>query len=203
MYVITGDSGVFVVDPSVSPAKAESFCGLPGLAKGECPVKALLLTHGHHDHIKYVGEWIKAYPSAQVFFSSNDSELLSNGFMNCSYMEGTKIAYEFDYKNIAGMHGASVYKDDEIDVRVLETPGHTMGSVCYLFGINGEELLFTGDTVFQGSVGRTDMPGGSSKELVNSVRQISKMDPSLKIYPGHGPDSTVGDEIKYNPFFEM
>ena len=66
-----------------------------------------------------------------------------------------------------------------------------MGSVCYLFSINGEEMLFTGDTVFQGSVGRTDMPGGSSKELVNSVRQISKMDPSLKIYPGHGPDSTV------------
>ena len=201
MYVITGDSGVFVVDPSVSPVKAESFCDLPGLSEGGCPVKALLLTHGHHDHIKYVNEWIKAYPSALVFFSSNDRELLSNSFMNCSYMEGTKITYEFDYKNIAGMHGASVYKDDEIDIRVLETPGHTMGSVCYLFSINGEELLFTGDTVFQGSVGRTDMPGGSSKELVNSVRQISKMDPALKIYPGHGPDSTVGDEVKYNPFF--
>lgn len=203
MYLITGDSGVFVVDPSVSPVKAESFCDIPGLSEGGCPVKTLLLTHGHHDHIKYVNEWIKAYPSAQVFFSGNDKELLRNGFMNCSYMEGTNITYEFDYTNIAGMHGASVYKDDEIDVRVLETPGHTMGSVCYLFGINGEELLFTGDTVFQGSVGRTDMPGGSSKELVNSVRQISKMDPALKIYPGHGPDSTVGDEIKYNPFFEM
>ena len=203
MYVITGDSGVFVVDPSVLPEKAEAYCELPGLSKGECPVKAILLTHGHHDHIKFVGEWIRAYPSAQVFFSSNDKDLINNGYMNCSYMEGTQITYDFKYTNISGMYGTSIYKDDVADIRILETPGHTMGSVCYLFCLNGEEMLFTGDTVFQGSVGRTDMPGGSSKELVNSVRRISRMDPALKIYPGHGPDSTIGDELKFNPFFEM
>ena len=201
MYLITGDSGVFVVDPSVSPEKAEAYCGLSGLSKGESPVKAILLTHGHHDHIKFVSEWINTFPSAQVFFSSNDKDLINNGYMNCSYMEGTQITYDFDYTDIAGMNGTSVFKDDNADIRVLETPGHTMGSVCYLFDLNGEEMLFTGDTVFQGSVGRTDMPGGSSKELINSVRHISRMDPALKIYPGHGPDSTVGYEVKYNPFF--
>ncbi len=203
MYLITGDSGVFVVDPSVSPERAEEFCGMPGLSKGECHVKALLLTHGHHDHIKYVSEWLDAYPTANVFFSSNDKELLGNGYMNCSYMEGSQVLYNFRYTNISGMYGQNLIKNDEIEIRVYETPGHTRGSVCFLVDLGGDKMLFTGDTVFSGSVGRTDMPGGSSKELIDSVRRISKLDPELKIYPGHGPASTVGDEIRFNPFFAM
>ena len=203
MYLITGDSGIFVVDPSVSPERAEEYCGMPGLSKGECPVKALLLTHGHHDHIKFVSEWADAYPDAKVFFSSKDEELLKNGFMNCSYMEGSQIIYDFKFTDVAGMYDATVIKDENIDISVFETPGHTEGSVCYLVVLNGEEMMFTGDTVFQGSVGRTDMPGGSSKKIIDSVRKIKKMDPDLRIYPGHGPDSTIGDEIKYNPFFAV
>ena len=203
MYLITGNSGVFVVDPSVSPERAEDYCKMPGLSKGECHVRALLLTHGHHDHIKYVEEWQDAYPTAKVFFSGNDKELLGNGYMNCSYMEGSQIVYDFRYTNISGMYGQNLLKDDEFEIRVFETPGHTMGSVCFLVDLAGEKMLFTGDTVFNGSVGRTDMPGGSSKELIDSIRRISKLDPGLRIYPGHGPDSTVGDEIRFNPFFAM
>lgn len=203
MYLIAADNGVFVVDPSVSPERTESYCNMPGLSKGECNVKALLLTHGHHDHIKYVNAWQEAYPSAKIFFSSNDKDLLSNGYMNCSYMEGSEIIYDFKYTNIAGMYGQNLIKEDDIEIKVFETPGHTMGSVCFLAVLNGEEMLFTGDTVFQGSVGRTDMPGGSSKDLIASVRRLGKLAPDLVIYPGHGPDSTIGDEIKYNPFFAM
>lgn len=203
MYLLTGPSGVYVVDPSVSPEQTEEYCSLPGLSKGECHVKALLLTHGHHDHIKYVSEWQDAYPTAKVFFSSNDRDLLCNGYMNCSYMEGFQVVYNFKYTNIAGMYGQNLIKDDETEIKVFETPGHTSGSVCFLVKLCGEELLFTGDTVFCGSVGRTDMPGGSSREMADSVRRISKFDPGLKIYPGHGPSSTVGDEIDSNPFFAV
>ena len=78
-----------------------------------------------------------------------------------------------------------------------------MGSVCFMVNLAGEDMLFTGDTVFRGSVGRTDMPGGSAKMLVESVRRIAKLDPELKIYPGHGPASTIGFELRYNPFFSM
>ncbi len=203
MYLITGDTGIFVVDPSVSPERAEEYCDLPGLSKGECHVRALLLTHGHHDHIKYVNEWQDAYPTAKIFFSSNDRDLLGNGYMNCSYMEGYEVIYDFKYSNLAGMYGQNLVKEEDISIKVYETPGHTMGSVCFLVTIDGEDMLFTGDTVFRGSVGRTDMPGGSGKDIMKSVKRISKLDPGLKIYPGHGPDSTLGDEIRFNPFFSM
>lgn len=201
MYLITGSSGVYIIDPSVSPASAEDFTGISGLAKGDAGVKAIFLTHGHHDHIKHINDWIKAYPSSQVFFSSNDSELLTNSFMNCSYMEGSEVVYSFKFTDLAGTYGQTAYKDDDVEIKAYETPGHTMGSLCFLADLDGEEVMFTGDTVFRGSVGRTDMPGGSSKMLMESVRRISKFDPDLKIYPGHGPESTIGDEIKFNPFF--
>ena len=203
MYILTGPSGVFVIDTSVSPEAAESFSKMPGLAAGDCPVKALLLTHGHHDHIKYINEWISAYPNANVFFSSNDKDLIKSGFMNCSYMEGREISYDFKFSNLAGIYGQNIFKDDDLEIKPYETPGHTMGSVCFMVNLSGEEMLFTGDTVFRGSVGRTDMPGGSSKMLVESVRRIAKLDPELKIYPGHGPASSIGFEVRFNPYFSL
>ena len=119
MYLITGDAGIFVVDPSVSPQRTEEFSGISGLANGGAEVRAVLLTHGHHDHIKYVSEWQEAYPGAEFFFSSNDSELIGNGYMNCSYMEGQQIKYDFRYTDIAGMNGDSVFSDKVITVKVL------------------------------------------------------------------------------------
>ncbi len=202
MYIVTGPAGAFIVDPSVSPKKAEEFSSIQGLSEGESDVKGLLLTHGHHDHIKYIDEWMAAYPDANVFFSSNDKDLLGNGFMNCSYMEGSETIYSFKFTNVAGMYGMNIIKEDGFEIKVFETPGHTMGSVCYLVSTGDEDMLFTGDTVFAGSVGRTDMPGGNSKELMNSVKRISKFPPELKIYPGHGPASSIGNEIRFNPFFE-
>ena len=203
MYIITGSAGAFIVDPSVDPKKAEDVSGIKGLSTGEGNIKGFLLTHGHHDHIKYIDAWQKAYPDANVFFSSNDKELLGNGFMNCSYMEGSETVYTFKFTNVAGMYGMNIFKDGDFEIKVFETPGHTMGSVCFLVSAGEESMLFTGDTVFAGSVGRTDMPGGNSKELMNSVKRISKFPPELKVYPGHGPASTIGDEIMFNPFFEI
>lgn len=207
MYIITGKSGIFVIDPSVSLKATEDFCStipeLSGISEGKVKVKAFLLTHGHHDHIKHIEDWIKVYPDADVYFSSKDQELLESAYWNCSYMEGTESVYNFTYTDIADKDGQEIYKDSEISVKVFETPGHTMGSVCFLVTIGGKEKLFTGDTVFRGSVGRTDMHGGTSKLILKSVLRIKKFEPSLEIYPGHGPDSTIEDELRINPFFDM
>ena len=207
MYIITGKSGIFVIDPSVSLEATEDFCStipdLSGISQGKVNVKAFLLTHGHHDHIKHVEDWIKVYPDAAVYFSSKDQELLESAYWNCSYMEGIESVYNFTYTDIADKDGQVIYKDSEISVKVFETPGHTMGSVCFLVSIGGKEKLFTGDTVFRGSVGRTDMHGGTSKLILKSVLRIKTFEPSLEIYPGHGPDSTIEDEMRINPFFDM
>ena len=83
--------------------------------------------------------------------------------------------------------------------RVLHTPGHTPGGLCFYFP--EDKLLFTGDTLFQGSVGRADLPGGNSTTLVNSIRtKILTLPDDVRVFPGHGPDSTVGDERRFNPY---
>jgi hydroxyacylglutathione hydrolase len=82
---------------------------------------------------------------------------------------------------------------------VLHTPGHTRGSVCYILG----DIVFTGDTIFQGSIGRTDLPGGSERQMRSSLTdRIAKLDDLMVILPGHGPGTTVGEEKKHNPFLQ-
>lgn len=207
MYLITGPSGVYIIDPSVSPKKTEDFCAtipdLKGLSEGKVDVRALFITHGHHDHIKYVSDWHHIYPNVTIYMSSKDQELLDSAYWNCSYMEGRDVVYRFSYSDIAGKDDQVIYKDPSCEVKVYETPGHSMGSVCYLVKMGVKEKLFTGDTVFNGSIGRTDMHGGTSKLILKSVLRIKGFDPELAIYPGHGPDSTIAEEIRVNPYFDL
>ena len=207
MYLITGPSGVYIIDPSVSPKRTEDFCAdipdLKGLSEGRVDVRALFITHGHHDHIKHVSDWHHIYPNVTVYMSGKDQELLDSPFWNCSYMDGREVVYKFSYSDIAGKDGDVIYKDPSAEFKVFETPGHSMGSVCYLVKMGVKEKMFTGDTVFNGSIGRTDMHGGTSKLILKSVLRLKSFDPELAIYPGHGPDSTIGEEIRVNPYFDL
>ena len=188
MYLACFDDGAFVIDPSVSPDKVPSDI---------TNVLAILITHGHYDPIKYVEAWHEKYPDAPIYMNPADQMLIGDPGDNCSYMDGLAKVFDFPYEKAEGKINVSGK-----DIDVLCTPGHTMGSVCYMFKDEGKSYLFTGDTVFAGSIGRTDMTGGNFALMTGSIEKVSKLDPETLIFPGHGPASTVGDEVKYNPFFE-
>lgn len=192
MYVISIGDDTFIVDPSVSVIHASGL--VQGFDMGS--VRAVFATHCHYDHVCCAGEWHSELPEVPFYMPSADYALLTDPVGNCSALIGNEVVFENIYKPAEG-----TITIGQTEITVIATPGHTKGSVCYLFRADGESVLFTGDTVFAGSVGRTDFLGGSYHELSESVKIIKQLDKDLPIYPGHGPASTIAEEIKSNPYF--
>jgi len=157
--------------------------------------KAVLLTHGHGDHIAAV-EPIRSEFGIPLYAGKAEREMLQDPHKNLSALFGTPLVIQAPEFLLA---------DEEVIVigslrfLVLATPGHTPGGVCYLDESDG--TLFCGDTLFQGSIGRTDLPGGDTETLLISIRtKILALPDAVVCYPGHGPRTTVGAERKNNPF---
>lgn len=145
-------------------------------------VEAILLTHGHFDHVGAVKE-IAAETGCRVYIHPADLSMppmMTAGpiYYTHSYDEGSQLS-------LAGL-----------SIGVLHTPGHTPGSVCLVVG----DALFSGDTLFAGSCGRTDLPGGNWATIHASLRRLASIEANLAVYPGHGGSSTLADEKKYNPY---
>lgn len=154
-------------------------------------VKAILLTHGHVDHVSGVMNFKKVY-DAPVYLHEYDERLIKEK----AYIFGTLGPNEtVDYN----VKDGDVIKAGALQFKVLETPGHTPGGVCYL----SKENVFTGDTLFFRSVGRSDLPGGSHQALINSIKEkLMVLSDDTKVWCGHGPSSTIGAERKTNPFLK-
>lgn len=153
---------------------------------------AIVNTHGHVDHIM-ANQALKTVYKIPIYIHENDNEFLTDPALNYSqYVGGGLTLPPADIKLKEG----DIIDVGGLTVQVYHTPGHTPGGICLLC----EDLLFTGDTLFCGSIGRTDLPGGDDETLTNSLKLFSKLPKELKVYPGHGPESTIAQELKHNPY---
>ncbi len=189
-YVIRSDTpDALVIDPGADADRISSF-----LKSNRLNVKGYLLTHGHVDHISAVDDLLKIYPAFVAIHPedgrwafSKKNELLP--FYNAPKNRPPEIRQIQDGQE---------WDDAGLKYRVIATPGHSPGGVCFYFP--EAKVLFSGDTLFQGSVGRTDLQAGNSKVLSQSLEKLSQLPADVRVFPGHGPDTTIGIEKETNPF---
>lgn len=177
-----------VVDPGAEAGLVLSRVKSLGLT-----VKYIINTHGHIDHIG-ANARVKEGTGAEVLIHPDDASMLTQPSGNLSIMMGQAVISPAADRLLNDGDKISV---GEIEIRVIHTPGHTLGGICLDLG----DRVITGDTLFAGSIGRTDFPGGSYDTLINSIKKkLLILDQATAIWPGHGPESTIGDEKSYNPF---
>ena len=180
----------FIVDPATCPPEFVSYIKNAGLT-----VKAVLLTHGHFDHIMGLDALLKEF-SVPVYAHEAEREVLESEQLNSS---ASMLGQPYSFSGADYVTNRQELRIAGFEIRVICTPGHTIGGCCYY--IEKEKTLFSGDTLFHGSVGRTDLPTGSMGQLVSSVRdRLFVLPDDTQVYPGHMEETTIGYEKKYNPF---
>ncbi|MBO5210954.1 MAG: MBL fold metallo-hydrolase [Clostridia bacterium] len=186
-YLVSTDKAAVVIDPGYRCVEALEF-----LKNANDKERLILLTHAHFDHIGFADE-LAEITDSKIAIGEKDAPALLDNNLNLSALFGAPLS----------TFSADILLDDNDEItvgdltfKVIHTPGHTVGGVCYLCG----DTLFSGDTLFAGSIGRTDFPGGSFETLKNSIKRIYTLPDDTVLLSGHGGKTTVINEKRYNPF---
>ena len=178
-----------IVDPAACPDYVVGH-----IRRGGYTPKAILLTHGHFDHVMGIDKFVKEF-HVPVYLHEEEKGILGDPERNLSAMFGESYAY----KDVKCLVDGQVLNVAGLALKVIHTPGHTAGGCCYYE--ENENVLISGDTLFYQSVGRSDFPTGSMAVLVNSIKEkLFCLSDETTVYPGHGEQTSIGDEKIYNPF---
>lgn len=189
-YLIEGERGAVVIDPGFDSDEVTKF-----LFDNKDKERLILLTHAHFDHIGGAPK-LRETTNTPIAIGEYEAEALSDPEVNLSSRFHTHFG---DFEEDRKLCDGDEIKVGDLCFKVIFTPGHTKGGVSYLSGEN----LFSGDTLFLESIGRTDFPGGDFAVLKASIEKLYALPQDTKVFPGHGEDTTIRNEKKYNPFVRV
>ena len=197
---INDKNEAFLVDASFS----ENGGLINHIKKLKVKLVAILLTHGHWDHISSLEEICKLFPDVKVYISEQEAEFLSNVDLNLTKAaneEGYPVPiFSYNPPHLIKVNDGDIIKEAGFEIKVLLTPFHTKGSACYY--VASEKALFSGDTLFFSTIGRTDLPTGSSRTISSSLSKLKSLPDGIKVYPGHGACTNLDREKKYNHYLK-
>lgn len=182
----------FIVDPGGPAEAVEKF-----ISDNDIRVHWIILTHGHADHIGGVAELLNLSENG-VAIHFEDADCLTCADKNLSSFMGSKIEIAAADRLLNDGDELSV---GTMKLSVIHTPGHTLGGICVLVEDGDEAFLISGDTLFARSIGRSDLPGGDEDNLIDSLKKLDSLPDKIRVFPGHGPETTICAEKMYNPYW--